>query len=135
MLFRSEGDPEVYAYQLDRERGGALDDVAWFKRLHDMHMEGAHMLIDGTRTREHIRLNPDCDRRFLDVLERGALEEMDGLATPETVEKAGIGFMELHSWIAAAAAYRAGGAVPPIRTLYAPALEYGIGYGMAYSLQ
>ena len=130
---QGEGDPEVHAYQLDRERGGALDDAAWFKRLHDMHMEGAHMLIDGTRTREHIRLNPEYDRRFLKVLERGSLAEMDGLATAETVEKAGIGFMELHSWIAAAAAYGAGGADLPIRTVYAPTLEYGIGYGMAYS--
>jgi hypothetical protein len=91
------------------------------------------MLINGSRTREHIRLNPDHDRQFLDRLERGVLDEMDGMATVETVQTAGIGFMELHSWIAAASAYRAGGAGLPIRTVYAPTLEYGIGYGMAYS--
>ena len=47
------------------------------------------------------------------------------------MEEAGFGALELHAWIAAAAAYSSAGGAAKLRTLYAATLEYGIGYGMA----
>lgn len=125
-----DADPEVAAYQLEGERGGSFTDEQWFKRLHKMHVEGADMLVSGARTRQDIRLNPEIDRQFMEQLCRDDLHEFDLWNTSDLVEKAGIGFLELHAWIAAVAAYRAAGGDAPSRRTYAPTLEYGIGYGM-----
>ncbi len=125
-----QGDAAVAAYQLEGERGGSFSDAQWLRRLHDMHVEGAEMLINGQRTREDIRLNPAVDHAFLEHLSAYELEAFDGWSAEEMVQTAGIGFLELHAWIAATAAYQAAGVARPARTLYAPTLEYGIGYGM-----
>jgi 2,3-dihydroxyphenylpropionate 1,2-dioxygenase len=128
-----DAEPSVYAYQLDGDRGGNFDDASWFERLRRMHLEGAEMLISGARTRKDIRLNPEMDRRFLELFAADQLEAMDDWGRPETVEQAGIGFMEVHAWIAAGGAKRSSGETTALTTVYAPALEYGVGYGMAYS--
>jgi 2,3-dihydroxyphenylpropionate 1,2-dioxygenase len=129
-----DAEPDVYAYQLDGDRGGgAFDDPTWFKRLLEMHIEGADMLISGKRTAKDIHLNPDFDRRFLAGLEAGELTIFDDWGRREMIDEAGVGFMECHTWIAAAAADRAAGDTLPMTTVYAPTLEYGIGYGMAYT--
>lgn len=124
------GEPDVAAYQLEGDRGGSFTDPQWFRRLHDMHVEGAQMLVSGARTREDIRLNPEIDKRFLEVLCSGDLAVFDYWKPAELVETAGIGFLELHTWIAAAAAHQAAGGAAPAHPIYAPTLEYGIGYGM-----
>jgi hypothetical protein len=49
------------------------------------------------------------------------------------VEHAGIGSLELHTWIAAAAANAAAGGAPPVKDIYAEALEYGIAFGMVHA--
>jgi 2,3-dihydroxyphenylpropionate 1,2-dioxygenase len=49
------------------------------------------------------------------------------------VEHAGIGSLELHTWVAAAAAHQAAGGAPPTVDIYAEALEYGIAFGMAHA--
>jgi 2,3-dihydroxyphenylpropionate 1,2-dioxygenase len=131
----AQAQPEVRAYQLDGERGGGLTDAQWFERLHRMHTEGAEMLISGARTRKDIRLNPEMDQLFLGAIGSGELELLDGQGGEAMIEHCGIGWMENHSWIAAAAASRAAGDPFPVATVYAPTLEYGIGYGMAYTAQ
>jgi 2,3-dihydroxyphenylpropionate 1,2-dioxygenase len=124
---------DVYSYLLDGDRGGGFDDERWFARLREMHIEGAEMLVSGARTRKDIRLNPEKDREFLERLAAGDLEAVDEWGGRETIDVAGIGFMELHAWVAAAAATRESGGTLPLTTVYAPTLEYGVGYGMAYT--
>ena len=97
-------------------------------------MTGAEMLISGQRTAEHIRLNAEFDRWFMERLGAGDEESLARIAPDEAFEKAGIGSLELHTWIAALAAHQSAGGTPPIKQIYSPTLEYGIGYGMAYSL-
>jgi hypothetical protein len=41
--------------------------------------------------------------------------------------------MEVHAWIAAGGAKRSSGDTARLTTVYAPTLEYGVGYGMAYT--
>jgi 2,3-dihydroxyphenylpropionate 1,2-dioxygenase len=128
-----DAPPDVHSYLLDGDRGGAFDDRTWFERLRKMHEEGAEMLVSGARTRKDIRLNPEKDREFLTFLAAGDLEAVDDWGGREMIDIAGIGFMELHAWVAAAAAMRTSGSTMPLTTVYAPTLEYGVGYGMAYT--
>jgi len=128
-----EGAPDVAAWQMDGSRGGSFSDEQWLQRLYDMHVEGAQMLISGARTRADIRLNPDVDQKFLDLITRGALASLDDWSQEELVETAGIGFLESHTWVCATAAHMAAGGAAPARKMYAPTLEYGIGYAMASS--
>ena len=44
--------------------------------------------------------------------------------------EAGVGSLELHTWIAAAAAHAETGGARPHTAIYADTLEYGIGFGM-----
>jgi 2,3-dihydroxyphenylpropionate 1,2-dioxygenase len=125
--------PDVAAWQMDGAQGGSYTDEQWFKRLLDMHLEGAQMLVNGSRTAKDIRLNPEFDRGFLGAVTAGRLEDFDRLAPEDLLQRAGVGSLELHTWIAAAAAERAAGGTPPKHSFYAPTLEYGIGYGMAYT--
>ncbi len=126
----ADAPSDVYAWQLDGERGGSMSEAQWLERLHGMHVEGAKMLVDGRRTREDICLNPDFDRRFMALAAELSMQAVDAWSPTEIVAEAGIGSMELHAWIAAIEAYRGFDGRPTYEQIYAPTLEYGIGYGM-----
>lgn len=126
-----EGEPAVAAYQLEGERGGSFTEAQWLARLHEMHVEGAEMLVSGRRTRADIRLNPELDHAFLAHIAAGQLTALDDWQPQDIVARAGIGFLETHTWICATAAHLAAGGQAPQAPLYAPTLEYGIGYAMA----
>jgi len=125
-------EPAVTAYQLRGGTGEGLSSAEWLERLDRMHREGAHMLVDGTRTRADLKLNPEIDRRVLDILTSGRLQDIDAIEPEWMVEHAGIGSLELHTWVAATAAHRAAGGARPVVDLYAEALEYGIAFGMMH---
>ena len=91
------------------------------------------MLVDGRRTRADLKLNPAVDALFLDILASGDLTRVDALDPDWMVAEAGIGTLELHTWVAAAAAHAAAGGTPPVVDLYSEALEYGIAVGMMHS--
>jgi 2,3-dihydroxyphenylpropionate 1,2-dioxygenase len=126
-------EPRVAAYQLSGGHGAGLSQAEWLERLELMHREGAQMLVDGTRTRADLKLNPDVDARFLEIITSGDLSRVDALEPAWMVEQAGVGSLELHTWIAAAAANVAAGGNPAAVDLYAEALEYGIAFGMVHS--
>ena len=128
-----EATPEVAAWQMHGDRAGTFTSEAWFGKLHDDHMTGADMLISGQRTAEHIRLNAEFDRWFMARMGAGDEQSLAAISPQEAFEKAGIGSLELHTWIAALAAQLAAGGQAPSEQIYSPTLEYGIGYGMAYS--
>jgi len=111
-----------------------MSDEAWFTRLRKMHEEGAVMLTDGRRTPADIRLNPDLDRRFLDQMRCANVAAVDDWDAASMVEQGGVGFLEVHTWIAATAAHKAAGGLPAGKAAYSPTLEYGIGYGMMLAM-
>lgn len=125
-----EAPPEVEAWQMAGALGGSMSEPEWLQRLLTMHEEGAHMLVDGRRTREDICLNPAFDERFMQMAARLDVQPADAWDPVATVAEAGIGSMELHAWIGAIAAYRELDGRAPHECLYAPTLEYGLGYGM-----
>lgn len=125
---------EVAAWQ----RSGGADDQSlrasdWLERLETMHHEGAEMIVRGERTAEHMRLNEVADRRFLDVLLNDRLPEFDAWNPNELVAEAGIGSMELHTWVAAASAHKAAGGGDPLLEFYAVTPELGIAAGIVHA--
>jgi len=129
-----EGPDDVAAWQLS---GGddpdSLSPEQWIERLEDMHIEGAKMITRGERTAEHMRLNADADARFLEVLTSGDLSQYDSWNPTEVVNEAGIGSMELHTWIAATAAHLATGGESPKTDFYSVAPELGIAAGIVHA--
>jgi len=129
-----EGADDVAAWQLS---GGddpeSLSPQQWIDRLEEMHIEGAKMITRGERTAEHMRLNAAADARFLEVLTSGDLSQFDGWVPTEVVKEAGIGSMELHTWIAATAAHLAAGGGAPTTDFYSVAPELGIAAGIVHA--
>lgn len=129
-----EGPDEVRAWQQSGgDADGSLTHQEWLDRLEEMHHTGAGMIVRGERTARDMRLNEPSDRRFLDVLSRFALEEFDSWDPQVLVAEAGIGSMELHTWIAAAAAHKAAGGSAPNLDFYAVTPELGIATGIVHA--
>ena len=129
-----KGEEAVEAWKLS---GGddpdSLTSAHWLERLDKMHHEGAEMIARGERTAKDMRLNPESDQRFLSVLMQNKLEEFDSWDQTELVEEGGIGSMELHTWIAAAAAHKAAGGKSPVLDVYTLAPEIGIAAGIVHA--
>ncbi len=129
-----DGPAEVTAWQLS---GGddpeSLSPQQWIDRLEEMHIEGAKMITRGERTAAHMRLNADADARFLEVLTSGELSQYDSWNPTKVVAEAGIGSMELHTWIAATAAHLAAGGESPTADFYSVAPELGIAAGIVHA--
>ena len=128
------GEEEVEAWKLS---GGddprSLTPAQWLERLEIMHNEGAEMIARGERTARDMRLNAESDRHFLELFTQNRLEEYDDWDQHELVERGGIGAMELHTWIAAAAAHKAAGGGMPLRDFYTVAPELGIAVGIVHA--
>ncbi len=128
-----EGRPEVAEWQTHGPRGHGLNEAQWFRKLHDDHVAGAEMLVSGARTREDIKLNPAFDEWFMDRFVAGDVDALCSVTPEDMFARAGLGSLELHTWVAALAAHKATGGASPGQHIYSPALEYGTGYGMAFS--
>ena len=129
-----DGTPEVTAWQLS---GGdypeSLSPEQWIEMLEHMHHEGAEMIVRGERTAKDMKLNQEADERFLEIFCDNRLEEFDDWDQQELVREAGIGSMELHTWIAAAAAHKAAGGSAPVNDFYSVAMELGIACGIVHA--
>lgn len=128
------GEPAVEAWKLS---GGddpeSLTPAQWLDRLEVMHHEGAEMIARGERSAKDMRLNAQSDRRFLGLLTQNRLEEYDDWDQDQLVETGGIGSMELHTWIAAAAAHRSAGGSMPVQDFYSVMPELGIAAGIVHA--
>ena len=129
-----KGEEKVAAWQLS---GGddpkSMTPQEWLERLDVMHHEGAEMIVRGERTAKDMRLNAEADQRFLDVVTEGNLAEFDQWDQYKLVEEAGIGSMELQTWIAASAAHQAAGGNMPELDIYTVAPELGIAAGIIHA--
>ena len=128
------GEPAVEAWKLSGgDDPGSLTPAQWLDRLEVMHHEGAEMIARGERTARDMRLNAESDQRFLTLFTQGKLEEYDDWDQYQLVETGGIGSMELHTWIAAAAAHRSAGGSLPVRDFYSVMPELGIAAGIVHA--
>lgn len=126
----AEAETDVCHYQMNGPSDQGLSHDAWLERLETMHHEGAKMLVDGRRTRADIRMNPELDNRFAELLCNGGIRELDHWDNESLIEQGGIGFTELHTWVAATALFSSlNPGLYPRFELYSETLEYGIGFG------
>jgi len=126
----AEAEANVGHYQLNGPSEAGLSHPDWLERLDVMHHEGAKMLVDGRRTRNDIKMNPELDKQFAELLCSGNICELDHWDNESLVAQGGIGFTELHTWVAATALHQA--LCPeqkPVFEIYSETLEYGIGFG------
>lgn len=129
-----DGEPAVEAWQISGgDDPNSLSREQWLKRLLDMHHEGAEMIVQGTRTARDMFLNDEADQKFLDIFVTNKLEKYDSWIPQELIAEAGIGSMELLTWLAAAAAHRAVGGNAPVVDFYGVTLEIGIAAGIVYA--
>ncbi len=131
---QGDGEDNVQAWQMSGgQNSDSLTRAEWLDRLEVMHHEGADMIARGERTAKDMRLNEKSDRQFLSTLCAGNLEEFDHWDQQKLVQEAGIGSMELHAWIAAAAAHASAGGTKPNVQLYTVAPEIGIAAGIVHA--
>lgn len=129
-----KGTPEVAAWQRSGgDEAESLSSAQWIELLEVMHIEGAEMIVRGERTAKDMKLNQEADERFLEVFCNDRLEEFDQWDPYALIEEAGIGSMELHTWIAAAAAHQAAGGSKPVTDFYTVAPELGIAAGIVHA--
>ncbi len=129
-----EGTPEITAWQQSGgEDPASLTHQQYLDLLEEMHHEGAGMIVRGERTAADMKLNQEADERFLEVFCGDDLAQFDAWNPHELVAEAGIGSMELHTWIAAAAAHQAAGGGRPVRDFYSVAPELGIACGIVHA--
>ncbi|MDH3440732.1 MAG: hypothetical protein OEM63_08280, partial [Gammaproteobacteria bacterium] len=129
-----EGPPEITAWQQSGgEYAESLSHQQYLDLLEEMHHEGAEMIVRGERTAADMKLNAEADARFLRIFCGGSLDQFDAWDPHELVAEAGIGSMELQTWIAAAAAHEAAGGGRPVQDFYTVAPELGIACGIVHA--
>ena len=90
------------------------------------------MIARGERSAQDMRLNEEVDKKFLKALCKGKLEAFDEWDPEQLVEQAGIGFLELQTWIAASAAHQVLDGAAPVCDIYTLAPEIGIAVGIVH---
>ncbi|MBV9638596.1 MAG: 3-carboxyethylcatechol 2,3-dioxygenase [Mycobacteriaceae bacterium] len=91
-------------------------------------MEAAHNFADGQS--RLAPLSPQWDGRFLDILDRGDLGELDGWSNQWITRQAGNSAHEIRTWIAAFAALATGGPYETLLRYYRAAPELLAGFAV-----
>ena len=127
------GGPEVTSWQVNGPLGQEMTTQNWFTRLDEIHRTAAVELAGGGITAEDCCFNEQFDRKVIDVLQNGRFADLDSWNNSAIIEQAGIGAVEVHTWLAAAVANVEAGGGYPICDVYAQALEYGICVGVMHA--
>jgi 2,3-dihydroxyphenylpropionate 1,2-dioxygenase len=126
------GEADVTSWQMRGPENTMMSADAWYGRLHDIHHLAAEMFADGRLTGADCCFNESFDRSVIDILQEGRLSDMDHWNNKELIETAGIGSVEVHGWLAAAAAHAEMGGAAPKCDIYVQAVEYGIALGIMH---
>lgn len=126
------GPDDITSWQRKGRASEVMTANAWYGHLDTIHHVAAQAFADGEITAEDCCFNEVFDRRVLDLLASGSFAAMDHWRNESIVEEAGIGAVEIHSWLAATAAYSAAGGALPVCDVYEQTLEYGIAVGVIH---
>ena len=127
------GEIDVTSWQMNGPLNDLMTKEAWLGRLDEIHRVAAVALADGGISAADCCFNEVFDREVIDLLTGGRFDEMDHWDNQATIEKAGIGAVEVHAWLAAAVANCEAGGGLPTCDLYAQAIEYGIALGIMHA--
>lgn len=132
MLFPpiDEVGPEWKPYHLYGRAQHDVDQQAWIDYEIEAHKVAAAFLAADGIPDEAFGLHEDWDRAFLDLYCAGDMSVFDSWDPPAVVDAAGIGSMEVLSWVAAGAAMQALTGEAPVERLQQVCRVIGIGYGI-----
>lgn len=126
-------DDMITSYQMLGPHEDQPKLTAWLDHMDAIHREAAVALGSGGITAADCKLNRDLDLEFLEFVTTGRVDKADKWKPAELVEQAGIGSVEIYTWIAACAAHAAAGGKPPVQDIYAQTVEYGVALGMVHA--
>ena len=127
------GGEDVTSWQTNGPLGELMTTQRWFTRLHEIHHSAAVALAEGGITAEDCLFNEEYDRKVIALLTEGRFGELDNWDNSAIIAEAGIGAVEVHTWLAAAVANVEAGGETPECDVYAQALEYGICVGVMHA--
>ncbi|MCW5770154.1 MAG: hypothetical protein KIT16_00860 [Rhodospirillaceae bacterium] len=127
------GPDEVNRYEAGGPGAGPITFDSWLDRMTTVHKDAAVALSNGGITADDCKFNARVDEEFLDLVTSGKIEAADDWSNEELVKIAGIGSVEIHTWIAACAANAAAGGAVPIKDIYAQVVEYGVAVGIVHA--
>lgn len=116
--------------------GRAQDEVSqqeWIDYQIDAHKIAAQLLASDEIPDEVFGLNETWDREFLDLFCSGDLSTFDRWLPDDVVDTAGIGAMEVLTWIAAGQAMQTATGATPTQRLQVICRVIGIGFGITSS--
>jgi 2,3-dihydroxyphenylpropionate 1,2-dioxygenase len=126
-------DQPITEYQ----RVGPHEDPAklaeWLKHMDVVHRGGAAALGSGAISAADCKLNRELDLQFIDFVTEGRVDKADQWQPAEMIERAGIGSVEIYTWIAACSAHAVAGGALPVKDIYAQTVEYGVALGMVHA--
>lgn len=124
-------DPEWKPYILHGKAQQEVPQQAWIDYEIAAHKQGAQLLALEEVTDEAIGLKDDWDKAFLRTYCSGDLAAFDSWDADQVMEEAGIGAVEVQSWIAAAQAMQTATGAKPKQVFQQISKEVGIGFGIA----
>ena len=132
MLFPpiDEVGPEWRPYHLHGTAQQEVSQQAWIDYEIEAHQVAAAFLASPDLPDEMFGLHEDWDQAFLDAYCAGDMSVFDSWDPSSVVDAAGIGAMEVLSWVAAGEAMTALTGLPPRERLQQVCRVIGIGYGI-----
>lgn len=118
-------------YILHGKAQSEVTQQSWIDYEIEAHQFGAQMLADDNVSEADANLKDDWDKAFMTLLCKGDLSAFDAWEPDQVMADAGIGAVEVQSWIAAAQAMKTAAEATPHQTFQQTAKEIGIGFGIA----
>jgi hypothetical protein len=112
---------------------GGMTRGEWISSLGAATRLGGERVARGERVAADFRINPEWDRRFLQLFQAADFAAFDAWRPDEVMEAAGVAAMEVQQWIAAGSAAKVAGVGPTEVDLYVATVEYRIGVGVAHA--
>lgn len=125
-----EVSDEWRPYHLHGRAQSAVSQQSWIDYEIEAHKVAAAFLADESIPDEVFGLHDDWDKAFMSMYCGGEMATFDSWDPPSVVEKAGIGAMEVLSWIAAASAMKALTGSSPQQRFQEVCRVMGIGFGI-----
>jgi len=112
---------------------GGMRMQDWLQYLGERTIVGGDMVAAGKKAAADFRINPEWDRRFLELITSDRLEEFDAWDPAAVIEQAGVAAIEVQQWLAARAAAGVCGIQKPVIDLYVATVEYRIAVGAMHA--
>lgn len=128
-----EVEPRWKPYHLFGKAQSAVSQQEWIDFEIEAHKVAAVFLADDSIPDEVFGLNDEWDASFMADFCAGDMSKFDSWIPELVVERAGIGAMEVLSWVAAGAAVSDLTGTRPVHRLQRVCREIGIGFGVTTS--